>query len=111
MPDITNCWASCLKITGQFEAARQAYSACLDLIPECEHILRAQFHTKLADIFENLNLLDQAEETYDKALMLLNEHPDDQTLAWQQAWLEVHLERLGMLYLQGKPEVMERSLG
>ena len=78
-----------------------------DLIPESKYLLQVKFQTKLADIFENLNLMDQAEENYDKALILLNAHPDDQILAWQQAWLEVHLERLGMLYLQAKPEVMD----
>ncbi len=97
-----------LKITGQFEAARQVYSNCLDLIPDSAYLQCVKFQTKLADVFENLNLMDQAEQTYDKALMLLKAHLDDhQTLAWQQAWLEVHLERLGMLYLQAKPEVMD----
>ena len=52
-------------------------------------------------------LLDQAEQGYDKALLLLNEHPDHQALSWQQAWLEIHLERWGLFYLLADTKKMQ----
>jgi tetratricopeptide (TPR) repeat protein len=100
-----------LKITGRFEAAHQAYNDCLKWVPENEYIQRAKIHIKLAGSFEKLYSQEQAEETYEYALLLLNTHPDHNELAWQQTWLEIHLARLGLLYRQAKPEDMQALLG
>ena len=97
----------CLVITGQYETAREVYNDCLKRIPTEMYLQRVKFLTHLAGSYASMYLLNQAEETYEKALALLDSHPVNQDLAWQQAWLEIQLERLGLLYTLARAEEME----
>jgi len=100
-----------LVIIGKFEDARQAYSYCLDQIPDEAYLQRVKCQTKLAGVLDSLYLPDQAEGAFNGALMMLNAHSDDQEeLAWQQAWLDIHLARLGLFYQIARPDKMRALL-
>ena len=100
-----------LMITGKFESACQAYNDCLVRIPHEAYLQRVKCQIKIANALDSLYLLDQAEEIYSEALEVLNAHLDDQEeLAWQQAWLDIHLARLGFFYQLARPEKMRALL-
>lgn len=108
--DLFDVLGDSLYARGEFEAARQAYENWLAYLPAEEFVQRAEVQRKLAKTFIAQRRRDEAQEALETALELLGPGPEDRSLAWQSAWLDIQLARLDVLYFQFKLEQLDLLL-
>jgi DNA-binding SARP family transcriptional activator/tetratricopeptide (TPR) repeat protein len=97
-----------LSAGGQFPAAREAFSAALDLSGPDERERRALLWRALALTYGSQHQLEAMDQVLDKALEALGPEPESPTKGWQQAWLKILLSRMDFLYFRNEVDELAR---
>ena len=100
-----------LCLTGQYEAARAAYRQGLALATALDRLRQAGMHRKMGNAWRDMREYAPARQAYDEAMRILGDPPSadllsaDQTAAadrWQQAWIELQIDLIHLLYWQNQ---------
>jgi tetratricopeptide (TPR) repeat protein len=90
-----------LHFVGRYEAAREAWQRALDGTPEADHIARANLYRKLGNAWRDQYRYDEAQAAYDAAEAALGS-PDAEPEAARGCRAQIQLERMNVLYWQGR---------
>lgn len=100
-----------LGLTGQYEAARAAYRQGLALTAALDRLRQAEMQRKTGNTWREIREYGPARQAYDAAVRILGEPPtadplsaDRSTAAerWQQAWIELRIDLINLLYWQNQ---------
>jgi len=101
-----------LRLTGEFEAARDALQSALIQVPEQNQIRRAGLQRKIAKTWDLQNRYEEALQAYSAAETALGSRPTASAMEWWQEWIELQdkmLDLSGMLAQMGKvAELLEK---
>jgi tetratricopeptide (TPR) repeat protein len=108
--------ADVLELTGQHEAARQAYEQALAAMAQLarpDRIEQARIHRKIGSVLTVMHQFEQAQQVWDLGETALGQPPAGPALPelahpWWQEWIEIQVERTWNRYWQGDTEGMER---
>lgn len=92
---------------GESQNAEAAYSQSLDFVPPVETIIRSRLRRKLANTAIGQHEYQRAAESFLEAENELGREPPETDFTWWQAWLDIQLDRLVMLYDQARLKEMQ----
>lgn len=106
------CIGDILTLTGEFEAARDAYQNALTQAPEQDRVRRAGLQRKIAKSWELQLRFEEALHAYSTAETALGQEPAASAVEWWQEWIELQDKKMdlyGMLAQMGKmAELLEK---
>ncbi|HEX9131750.1 MAG TPA: AAA family ATPase [Ktedonobacteraceae bacterium] len=106
------CIGDILTLTGEFEAARDAYQNALTQAPEQDRVRRAGLQRKIAKSWELQLHFEEALHAYSTAETALGQEPAASAVEWWQEWIELQDKKMdlhGMLAQMGKVyEILEK---
>ncbi|MEZ4298675.1 MAG: AAA family ATPase [Polyangiaceae bacterium] len=100
-------FADALRLLGQQEKARDAYSKALKHAPSS--VDRARLHRKIGNSWERHHEHAEALACYSRAERALGK-PRERTDAWQNEWLEIQFDRTSVRYWQANVKALDRLL-
>ncbi len=92
-----------LAVTGQHAAARAAYQAALERVPDALPVHQARLYAKCANTWKAQHRVVEALHDFEHAQTRLG-RPMEPGAAWQATWLDVHLDLLNLYYFSGEIE-------
>ena len=104
MASLQECIGDLLALTGQYEAARDAYQHAL--AQEQDPIGQACAQRKIGNIWETQRNNAAALQAYQAAERLLGEAPGESTREWWQQWIEIQRNRLQVHYWLAQTDEM-----
>jgi tetratricopeptide (TPR) repeat protein len=83
-----------LELTGDHEAARDAFESALSQVPEAKLLDRSRLQRKMATSLHSGGHNEEALGTFQLAEEVLGPEPDPPYREWWQAWVQVQIDRM-----------------